>query len=143
MQPNLLRADGGEDEELSQADVWQFVEEIGYSHHFTRWVALIALENEDVWPINSSTVRTRVKEMTGADTVPGRQSVLRSMERFKSLGAVERREIENGPGYHWTCTDYGQELAHQIAIEWCGALGRADVTEAIRARDDSTDSDDQ
>lgn len=140
MQPNPLRSDGGEDEELSQADVWQFVHDIGYAHHFTRWVALIALENEDVWPVNSTTVKQHVKEMTGADTEPNRQSVLRSMERFESLGALERSEIENGPGFHWYLTPYGRRIAHIITVEWCEALGYTDVVETLRACD-STGSD--
>ena len=142
MQPNPPRSDGGEDvdEELSQADVWQFIHEIGYSHHFTRFVALIDLETEDVWPVNSTAVRRRAKEMLDEDTSPNRQSVLRSMERFEDLGALERHEIEGRAGYHWSCTEYGQQVAHTIAIEWCEALGYTDVVETLRACDDSTDS---
>ena len=140
MQPNPLRSDGGEDDGLTSEEVWQLVTNVGYSRHFIRFLAIAQLEREGVWPLNSSGVRTRVKQMTGATGEPNRQNVLRSMEAFEAIGAVEREDID-GAGYHWTMTDLGHRLGRNTAIEWCRSFGFDEAVAALA--DESIDSDDQ
>ena len=136
MPSDPLRSDGGDD--LTPADVWKLIDEIGYIRHFTRFLAIVELEREGARPINSSNVRTKVKEMTGSDTKPTPKSVLTSMRRFEALGALEREELDDESGCHWTSTDLGRRLARDTALEWCRRVGFDEAADVLA--DESIDS---
>lgn len=112
-------------------DVWNLIDDVGYTHHVIIWMIILELEGEGVYPINTSSVRRRMFQWWGEyqkkDRVHG------SMGRLLEYGLLEREEVTEWPyGYHWTTTPDGREIAHVIAETWAYVLDTAGSEEGDR-----------
>lgn len=135
------RENGTDDGELCPSEVYEFAHELERTRHFTRWLAIVDLENQGKHPINSRTVMEYLAGIT--DDIPDQTSIITSMRRLKSLGAIKKEDNDDGPGYHWTSTEYGRQIGRQITMQWCKVLRCPEAADALRAcgEADSADSD--